>query len=61
LIIMTEKCELVIAEANATEYKEISRAQVLGGKSWTMPVLSHQKIYCRNAAGDLKCVSVAKP
>jgi hypothetical protein len=50
--------ELVIAEASSASFKEISRAQVLGGKCWTTPVLANGRIYCRNSQGDLVCVDV---
>jgi outer membrane protein assembly factor BamB len=59
LIIISEKGELVIAAADPTAFKALARWQVLGGKCWTMPVLSNGRIYCRNAAGDLVCVDVS--
>jgi outer membrane protein assembly factor BamB len=58
LIWITGKGELIIAEATPTAYKEITRAQVTGGKIWTAPVLSNGKIYVRNAKGDVVCVDV---
>jgi outer membrane protein assembly factor BamB len=58
LIVLTEKGELIIVEATSTAFKPISRAQVLGGKCWTTPVLSNGKIYCRNSKGDLVCLDV---
>ena len=58
LIILSERGELVIAEANPSAFKEISRAKVLDGKCWTAPVLSHGRIYCRNAKGRLVCLDV---
>jgi hypothetical protein len=61
LIILSEKGELVIAEASPAGFKGLSRAQVLGGKCWTTPVLSHGKIYCRNSFGDLVCVQAKTP
>lgn len=51
LIILSEKGELVVAEASAAEFKPLARAQVLGGKCWATPVLANGRIYCRNAAG----------
>ncbi len=60
LIVLSEKGELVIAEANGKEFKPICRKQVLTGKCWTIPVLSHGKLFCRNAAGDLICLDVRK-
>jgi outer membrane protein assembly factor BamB len=62
LIVLSERGELIIAPASADGFKPVARAQVLGGKCWTVPVLANGKIYCRNAAGDLVCVDVsAKP
>jgi outer membrane protein assembly factor BamB len=59
LIALSEKGELIVAEATPAAFKPISRAQVLTGKCWTVPVLSNGRIYCRNAAGDLVCLDVS--
>lgn len=58
LIVITDKGELIIMEPSGDAFKPISRAQVLGGRNWTTPVLSNGKIYCRNAKGDLVCLDV---
>lgn len=58
LIILSEHGELAIALASPGGYKELARAQVLGGTCWTAPVLSGGKIYCRNQDGDLICLNV---
>ena len=58
IIGLSDKGELMVAEASPKEFKPISRTQVLGGKSWTTPVLSNGRIYCRNAKGDLVCLDV---
>lgn len=58
LLILSEKGELVAADASPKGYKEIARAQALGGRCWTHPVLVNGKVYCRNAAGDLVCVDL---
>jgi len=55
LIILSEKGEVVIAEANPAAFKPLARFQALGGKCWTTPVLSHGRLYCRNSKGDLVC------
>lgn len=60
LLILSEKGDLVLAEINPNEYKEISRVNVLSGKCWTIPVLANGLIYCRNAKGDVVCVDVRK-
>ncbi|HUR46525.1 MAG TPA: PQQ-binding-like beta-propeller repeat protein [Candidatus Saccharimonadales bacterium] len=59
LIVLSEKGELMVAPATPTGFKPTARAQVLGGKCWTVPVLANAKLYCRNAAGDLACVDVS--
>ncbi len=58
IIGLSDKGELMVAEPSPKEFKLISRAQVLGGKCWTTPVLANGRIYCRNAKGDLVCLDV---
>lgn len=58
LIILSAKGELIIAEASSAAFQPIARAQVLGGKCWTVPVLANGRIYCRNSKGDLVCMDV---
>ena len=58
LIALSETGELLIAEAKPDAFKELARAQVLGGRCWTVPVLSNGRIFCRNAKGDLVCLNV---
>jgi outer membrane protein assembly factor BamB len=55
LIILSERGELVVAEANPQGFKELSRTQILGGKCWSAPSLANGRIYARNASGDLVC------
>jgi outer membrane protein assembly factor BamB len=59
LIIMSEPGELVVAQASPESFKALARAQVMGGKCWTTPVLSNRRIYCRNSKGDVVCVDVS--
>ena len=58
LIVLSDKGELLVVEASPAGFKALARAQVLGGKCWTAPVLANGRIYCRNAAGDLVCLDV---
>ena len=58
LIILGEKGELIIAPATHKGYKPTARAQVLGGKSWTAPVLANGLLFCRNSRGDLVSVDL---
>ena len=59
LLILGEKGQLVAAKPSSESFKPLARAQVLGGKCWTSPVLANGKIYCRNARGDLVCLDVS--
>ncbi|HOC57098.1 MAG TPA: PQQ-like beta-propeller repeat protein [Verrucomicrobiota bacterium] len=59
LVALSDKGELIIAEAVPAAFRPISRAQVLKGKCWTTPVLANGHIYCRNAVGDVVCLDVS--
>jgi outer membrane protein assembly factor BamB len=61
LLILTDKGELVLAEAVPEAYKEIGRAKVLDGNCWNAPVLSEARIYCRNHRGDIVCLVLRSP
>jgi len=58
IIALSDKGELFTAAASPQNFTPISRAQVLGGRCWTVPVLANGRIYCRNARGDLVCLDV---
>lgn len=60
LIAISGSGELVTAPATPEGFKPTARAQVLGGKTWTAPVLAHGRIYCRNARGETVCLDVRK-
>jgi len=60
LVILTERGNLVIAEASPTGYNELARAKVLEGKCRTAPVLSAGGVYCRDHGGHLVCLDVRK-
>ena len=57
-IILSEKGELLLAQATPANFKIIARAQVLGGLCWTPPALAHGLLYVRNARGDLVCLDL---
>lgn len=60
LVMLTEKGNLVIADASPKEYTELARAKVIEGKCWTVPVLSGGRVYCRNHEGELVCLDVRR-
>ena len=58
IIALSDKGELFTAAVSPQNFTPISRAQVLGGKCWTVPVLANGRLYCRNGRGDLVCLDV---
>ena len=56
LLALNERGELIVAEASPTGYREVSRAQVLGGHCWVAPAVADGKIYCKNNQGSLVCL-----
>jgi len=52
---------LVLGEASPEAYRELSRAKVLDGLCWTVPVLSSGRIFCRSHKGDLVALDVHGP
>jgi outer membrane protein assembly factor BamB len=52
--------ELMVAPATPEGFTPTARAQVLGGKCWTAPVLADGRIYCRNSRGEVACLDVRK-
>ncbi len=60
LIALSGTGELLVAPASPESFKPTARAQVLGGKCWTAPVLANGFIYMRNSRGDVVAVDVRK-
>ena len=60
IIALSGTGELIVAPASPDGFKPTARAQILGGKCWTAPVLANGMIYCRNSRGDLAVVDVRK-
>lgn len=60
LVILTLEGELVFAEASSAGYRELRRARVLPGPSWTQPVVANGRVYVRNQAGRLLCIDPAR-
>jgi outer membrane protein assembly factor BamB len=58
-LILTTKGDLILADVSGKGFKELGRATVLKGKSWTMPALAGGKVYARNADGEMVCVDVS--
>lgn len=58
LIALTGQGELVVIDPSPDQYKELARAQILGGKCWSEPALSNKKLYARSAQGLLVCLDL---
>ncbi|MCS6860865.1 MAG: PQQ-like beta-propeller repeat protein [Abditibacteriales bacterium] len=60
LIVLSERGELIIAEANPDAYVELARAKVLDGTSYTPPTLAGGRVFCRNKDGTVVCLDMRK-
>jgi outer membrane protein assembly factor BamB len=60
LVILSESGELVVANPSPSKFDVISRAKILSGRCWTVPVLSNGLLFARNAEGKLVCVDLRK-
>ncbi len=59
LIVLSDKGELLLAEASPSAFTPIARAKVLSGVCWTPPALADGRLYVRNAKGELRCLELA--
>ena len=60
LIVLSQQGELLVAPASPDGFKPISRAKILSGLCWTMPVLANGRLYCRNHPGTLRCLDLRR-
>jgi outer membrane protein assembly factor BamB len=58
MLILGQRGEAVIAKINPKKLEVINREQIIGGKTWTMPILAKGLFYARNARGDLICLKL---
>lgn len=58
LIVLSDQGELLTARATPDGFKPTGRAQILGGKCWTHPVLAGGRLFARNARGDLVAIDL---
>lgn len=59
LLVLSDRGDLVLAEANPAAYKELARAKILEGKCWSTPTVAGGKIYARSTA-QAACFEVPK-
>jgi outer membrane protein assembly factor BamB len=58
LFVMVDGGDLLVAEASPAGFKQLARATVLSGTCWTVPVVAHGRVYCRNQSGELVSVDL---
>jgi hypothetical protein len=58
VLVQSDRGPLVLVEATPKGYHELTRAQVIGGKCWTMPAVGNGKIFARNTKEAI-CLDVA--
>jgi outer membrane protein assembly factor BamB len=60
LLVVSEKGEVALLEANPDEHKELARFQAIAGKTWNHPVLAHGRLYVRNGE-EAACYQLMEP
>ena len=58
LICLTEKGELVIADATPGAFHAVLRAPVMEKRCWVQPTLSGGRLFVKNNEGDLSCLDL---
>jgi outer membrane protein assembly factor BamB len=58
LLILGEKGQVALVEANPERHKELGKFQAIEGKTWNHPVLAHGKLFVRNGE-EAACYQVA--
>ena len=58
MLMLGQRGEGVIARVNPKKFEVLNREQIIGGKTWTMPILANGLFYARNARGDLICLKL---
>ncbi len=59
-ILLLDQGVLTIFPARPEGFEPVLRQQVLAGKCWTAPVLANGRIFCRNAAGKMVALGLAR-
>jgi len=61
LVILSDRGELVLADANHYKFQELARFQVLSGKeNWTPPTYANGRMHCRSSRGKWVCLKMGK-
>lgn len=58
LLIVSEKGDLVFAEASGDGFRQLGRQSVLTRRTWAQPVLSDGRLFLRDNLGSLVCLDL---
>ena len=59
LVILSDRGELTLAEANHYNFRELARFQILSGKeNWTPPTYANGRMHCRSSQGKWVCLKM---
>ncbi len=58
MIMLNENGELIWGDLVDTKFRETYRKKILGGLSWSVPVLVGDHIYARDAQGEVVCLKL---
>jgi outer membrane protein assembly factor BamB len=59
LVILSDRGELVLADASHYKFQELARFQVLSGKeNWTPPTYANGRMHCRSSRGKWVCLKM---
>ncbi len=61
LIVLSTKGEVLLCQPSEKGIRVRARAQVLDGKCWVLPALSHHRLLCRSNAGAVVCLDLRQP
>ncbi len=61
LIVLSTKGAILLCNPSQAGIKVLARAQILSGKCWVLPVLSHRRLLCRSNDGDVVCLDLSHP
>jgi hypothetical protein len=58
LVVISEKGDLVVAEANGDKFVQLLRQPVFNQRTWAQPVLANGRLYLRTNLGELACLGL---
>lgn len=61
LIMLSERGELIIAEASPAGFEPLTRFKALNDRCWVAPTLANGQLYVKDNDGRLICYDVSKP